>query len=501
MCTDSPELVGAKAHGLMLLQRLGLPVPPGFVVTTEACRAFLAEGRHPAGFAEELTTAVAGLEATTGRRLGGTPPLAVSVRSGASVSMPGMMNTVLGLGLTTEATAELAEETGDTRFALDSRRRFLTTFAAAGHDTGTRWDHWVPDDAARQLELAIDAVFTSWNTPRARAYRELHGIDDDLGTAVIVQAMVFGNRDERSGTGVAFSRDPGTGENTPSGDVLFGGQGDDVVSGRTTPLPLSALARREPAVWAELLGALRRIEAGYREPAYVEFTYQKGELSLLQTRRALFTGAAAVRCAVDFADERLITRSEALLRVSPRHLELARTPRIAPSADVLASGAGASPGVAVGMIATTTETAVRMAADGEVILARPETSPHDMRGLAAAKGIITARGGAASHAAVVARSLGKPAVVGISGLTVDDVHGTITVAGHTIREGTLVTVDGGTGRVALGAAPVVSGTTEEYPHRLLAWADDVSGDRSRRDDAERLDAGRAKVRANAEDGN
>ncbi|MEU3269620.1 pyruvate, phosphate dikinase [Saccharomonospora sp. NPDC006951] len=495
LSTDSAELVGAKAHGLMLLQRLGLPVPPGFVVTTRACRAFLAGGRFPSGFARELRTAVAGLEAATGRSLGGTPPLAVSVRSGASVSMPGMMNTVLGLGLTTEATAALAAETGDSRFALDSRRRFLATFASATNDIETRWDRPVPDDAARQLELAIEAVFASWNTPRARTYRELHGIADDLGTAVVVQAMVFGNRDEHSGTGVAFSRDPGTGENTPSGDVLFGAQGDDVVSGGTTPLPLACLARREPAVWSELLEALRRVEASYREAAYVEFTYQTGELSLLQTRRAQLTGAAAIRDAVDFADERLITRSEALLRVSPRHLDLARTPRIAPTADVLASGAGASPGVATGMIATTTEAAVRMSAGAEVILARPETSPHDMSGLAAAAGIITATGGAASHAAVVARSLGKPAVVGISGLVVDDTHGAITVAGRSIQEGTIVTVDGGTGRIALGRAPVVTGAADAYPNRLLEWADDVSGDRSRRDDAGRLEAARTKIRA------
>ncbi|MFD9946835.1 pyruvate, phosphate dikinase [Nonomuraea sp. NPDC059023] len=483
---ESAQAVGAKASGLVVLHRLGLPVPAGFVVTTEACRAYLREGRLPDGLAGELKLAMTGLEAVTGRRFGGArAPLAVSVRSGASVSMPGMMTTILNLGLTTEATAGLAAETGDARFARDSRERFLSGFAAARD---------VPDDAARQLELAVETVFSSWETPRARTYRELHDIPHDLGTAVIVQAMVYGNRDARSGTGVAFSRDPNTGENVPFGDVLFGHQGEDVVSGRSLTRPLRELADREPAVWAALAEALRRVEGHYRDACYVEFTFQAGELWLLQVRPGRFVGGAAVRVATELADARLITRREALLRVSPQHLRHVRTPRIAApaQADILARGVGACPGVAAGKVATTTDAAVRMAADGPVILVRPETSPNDMRGLAAAAGIVTARGGPASHAAVVARAMGKPAVVGIADLVVDG-H-SLTAGGRTVDEGALVTIDGTSGEVALGSPRIATDTADAHLRRLLAWADDVSGERSERDEAQRLIAAHTALR-------
>ncbi|MFG2004411.1 pyruvate, phosphate dikinase [Spirillospora sp. NPDC048911] len=524
---ESAETLGAKAHGLVALHRLGLPVPAAFVVTTEACRAFLRQGCLPAGLATELATAMSGLETATGRRFGATrAPLAVSVRSGASVSMPGMMNTVLNLGLTTGATAGLAAETGDARFALDARLRMLSGFASAltGTDAGgvsaaldraaarssddeqgrlaaeiqatqqlirRRCGQAVPDDAPRQLELAVEAVFASWDAPRARTYRELHDIPHDLGTAVIVQAMVFGNRDDRSGTGVAFSRDPSTGENVPFGDVLFGHQGEDVVSGRSSPRPLHELHSREPAVWAALTDGLIRVEEHYRDSCYVEFTFQAGRLWLLQARPGRYAGAAGIRVATDLADEGAITRHEALRRISPQHLRHARTPRIAASAraDVLAGGVGACPGVAVGRVATTTGAAVRMAADGPVILVRPETSPHDMRGLAAAAGIVTARGGPASHAAVVARAMGKPAVVGITGLAFN--AASATVAGRLLREGTLVTVDGTTGTVALGSPPITTDAADAHLHRLLAWADEASGDHTERDDVQRLNAARA----------
>lgn len=521
---ESAETVGAKAHGLVALHRLGLPVPAAFVVTTEACRAFLRAGCLPDGLDEELATALGDLEAATGRRFGAArTPLAVSVRSGASVSMPGMMNTILNLGLTAEAAAGLAAETGDARFALSSRLRFLSTFAAAmtgtdldGMPTGTsaedeqarlataieavqqlvrrRCGRAIPDDAARQVELAVETVFSSWDTPRARTYRELHDIPHDLGTAVIVQAMVFGNRDDRSGTGVAFSRDPNTGENAPFGDVLFGHQGEDVVSGRSLTRPLRELADREPAVWTALIDALRRVEGHYRDACYVEFTFQAGELWLLQVRPGRFAGGAAVRVATDLADERMITRHEALLRVSVQHLRYVRTPRLAASAkaDILARGVGACPGVAVGRVATTTDAAVRMAADGPVILLRPETSPHDMRGLAAATGIVTARGGPASHAAVVARAMGKPAVVGVNGLVVDDAS---WAAGErTFGEGTLITIDGTSGEVALGSPRLTTGTAGAQLRRLLAWADDVSGDHSERAEIQRLSAAHAALR-------
>ncbi|MEU8200304.1 pyruvate, phosphate dikinase [Streptosporangium sp. NPDC049046] len=515
---ETAETLGGKAHGLLVLRRLGLPVPPGFVVTTHACRAFLRDGRLPDGLDDELAAAVADLEASTGRRFGGSrTPLAVSVRSGAEVSMPGMMNTILNLGLTAEATAALASEMGDARFALNSRLRFLAGFAAAivNVDDGAlargagdeqarieavedlirrRWGRPIPDDAARQLESAVEAVFSSWDTPRARTYRELHDIPHDLGTAVIVQTMVFGNRDAHSGTGVAFSRDPNTGENVPFGEVLFGHQGEDVVSGSSLTRPLRELADREPAVWTGLLDALRRVEGHYRDACYVEFTFQAGELWILQVRPGRFVGGAAVRVATDLADERVIGRHEALLRISPRHLPHVRTPRIAGTADILARGIGACPGVAAGRVATTSDGAVRMAADGPVILVRPETSPHDMHGLAAAAGIVTARGGPASHAAVVARSMGKPAVVGIGDLTVDVTGASVRAGGRTVGEGTLVTIDGTGGEVALGSPGVVTTGADIHLRRLLEWADEVSGDHSERDEALRLGAAHAVLR-------
>ncbi|GAB2884503.1 hypothetical protein GCM10022245_19980 [Streptomyces mayteni] len=506
--------LGAKAHGLVTLRRLGLPVPAGFVVTTEACLAFRRTGRLPAGLDDELASAMGELEAATGRGFGAArKPLAVSVRSGASVSMPGMMNTILNLGLTPEATAGLTAETGDARFARDARRTFLSTFAAALADVGVGAGvsagvsagagPAVPDDdAVGQLRLAVAAVLASWDAPRARTYRELHDIPHDLGTAVIVQAMVFGNRDDRSGTGVAFSRDPNTGEPAPYGDVLFGHQGDDVVSGRSPTQPLRELAGREPAVWAGLLDALRRVEEHHRDACYVEFTFQSGELWLLQARPGRFVGAAAVRLATDLADEGVISRAEALLRISPRHLGAVRTPRVAASAeaDVLGRGVGACPGVAVGAVATTSEAAVRMAAAGPVVLVRPETSPHDMRGLAAAAGIVTARGGPASHAAVVARALGKPAVVGVAGLGLGAAGGAARLGGRTVAEGTLVTIDGTGGEVVLGRARVTTGAADAHLRRLLAWADEVSGgvsgdaEAAGRDEAGRLAAAHAALR-------
>lgn len=469
---DEPaDVLGGKARGLIELRRLGLPVPPGFVVGTPACRAFLRDGRLPDGLGAELDAAVADLEAATGRRLGGgARPLALAVRSGGAVSMPGMMSTILNLGLTADATAALAAETGDAAFAHDSRRRFLDSLTAAtsGLDPET-WPHrpspsglgpvigtGVPEDARGQLDLAVRAVFASWNTARAKTYRAIHGIPDDAGTAVTVQAMVFGNRDGRSGTGVAFSRDPSTGEPVPSGEVLFRGQGEDVVSGRSSPPRLSALADREPEVWAALLDALRRIEGRYRDACHVEFTFESGALWLLQVRAGGLSGRAAVRVAVDLADAGVIDRAEAVRRVSPHDLRHARAPRLdAAGRDVLARGVGASPGVATGRVATTADDAVRMAAGGPVVLVRPQTSPLDMHGLAAAAGVVTAVGGTTSHAAVVARSMGKPAVVGARGLDVP--------------AGALVTIDGTGGEVVAGRAPAAE-AADPHLERLLAWA-------------------------------
>jgi pyruvate, orthophosphate dikinase len=511
---ETADILGGKAHGLVVLQRLGLPVPAGFVISIEACRTFLRDGQLPDGLDAELAAAVADLEVATHRKLGGPErPLAVSVRSGGSVSMPGMMSTILNLGLTAEATAGLAAETGDARFALDSRLRFLTSFAsattgldaasleavvgqAAEHEVGDeearlagairrvealirqRGGEPVPDDATRQLELAVAAVFSSWNTPRAKTYRELHDIPHDLGTAVTVQAMVFGNRDDHSGTGVAFSRNPNTGEHVPFGEVLFGRQGEDVVSGRSLTRPLHELADREPTVWAGLLEALNRTEEHYRDACYLEFTFDAGELWVLQVRPGRFVGGAAVRVAIDLADEGTIGRREALLRVSPQHLQHVRTPRIVTTdeADILTRGLGACPGVAVGRVATTADKATRMATEGPVILVRPQTSPLDMHGLAAAAGVVTAHGGPASHAAVVARAMGKPAVVGVTDLTVDVADSCLRAGGHTVPEGTLITIDGTGGEVVIGSPRIVTAATDPHLHRLLEWADEVSGD-------------------------
>ncbi|GIH97606.1 pyruvate, phosphate dikinase [Planobispora siamensis] len=487
---ESADVLGGKGHGLLTLRRLGLPVPPGFVITTAACRAFLREGRLPEGLKAELAAAVSRLEAVTGRRLGGPGrPLAVSVRSGGGVSMPGMMNTVLNVGLTTGATAGLAAETGDERFALDSRRRLLSGFASAV--PGSRPE--VSDDATRQLEMAVGAVFSSWDTPRARTYRELHGIAHDLGTAVVVQAMVYGNRDGRSGSGVAFGRDPNTGENVPFGEVLFGRQGEDVVSGGSATRPLAELAQREPAVWAGLLEALDRIEGHYRDACHVEFTFEAGRLWLLQVRPGGLAGRAAVRVAVDLAEQGLIGRHEALLRILPHHLRHARTPRIEASGtlDLLTRGLGACPGVATGRVATTADRAARMAAAGPVVLVRPQTSPLDMHGLAAAAGVLTASGGPGSHAAVVARSMGKPAVVGASDLTVDAAAARVRAGGRTLPEGAFVTIDGTGGEVVAGSPRVVTAPADPHLHRLLEWADEVCGGGPGRDDAERLTAARA----------
>ncbi|MFJ6695292.1 pyruvate, phosphate dikinase [Streptomyces sp. NPDC091272] len=522
---ESAEVLGSKGHGLVTLRRLGLPVPPGFVIGTPACRAFLRDGRFPDGLRSELAAAVAVLEATTCRTLGGTErPLAVSVRSGASASMPGMMSTVLNLGLTNGATHALARESGDRRFALDSRLRFLAGFASDVIGIGRqhlatvdralaepypdpnhlaeaireveqlvreRTGSAVPEDTAQQLELAIAAVFSSWNTPRAKTYRELHGIPGDLGTAVTVQAMVYGNRDRRSGTGVAFSRDPNTGAQVPFGEVMFASQGEDLVSGRSLAEPLRELADREPAVWAGLLAALARLEQHYRDACYVEFTYESGEFWVLQVREGRFAGRAAVGVAVDLADAGAIGRDEAVLRLLPAHLPRVRAPRIAvnDTVDILTRGTGASPGVAVGGLATTADSAVRLAAYGPVVLTRPETSPLDMHGLAAAAGVVTARGGPTSHAAVVARAMGKPAVVGATQLVVNEGTG-VRVGERTLLEGTLVTLDGAEGVVAVGAPPVVPSASDPQLQRLLEWADEIAGGVAAGDEGQRLAAAR-----------
>ncbi|MBB4967391.1 PEP/pyruvate-binding domain-containing protein [Saccharothrix violaceirubra] len=398
------RLVGAKAQGLATMLGLGLPVPPGVVVDTAACREFLGSGRLPTGLLAELTAAV--------------PDGPLSVRSGAAVSMPGMMSTIL-------------------------------------------------DVDRAHLESAVEAVFSSWNTPRARTYRALHDIPHGLGTAAVVQAMVFGDRDPHSGTGVAFSRDPNTGAPTPYGEVLFGHRGTDVVSGSHLTSPLAALDR-EPGVWHDLRSALATLEGHYRDVCSVEFTFESGKLWLLQARAGGLVGTAAVRAAVDLAREGRIDRTRAVLRVDPR--DLAEVPRIADPTPLLGRGTGAVPGVAVGRVATTADRAARTT--GPVILVRPETSPLDLHGMAASVGIVTARGGPTSHAAVVARAAGTPAVVGVRDLVVHE--GEARFGSTVVRDGTVIAVDGGGGLVVEGR-PDITTSPSTHMRTLLAWADEISG--------------------------
>nr|WP_052479067.1 PEP/pyruvate-binding domain-containing protein [Kibdelosporangium sp. MJ126-NF4]CEL21802.1 Pyruvate,phosphate dikinase [Kibdelosporangium sp. MJ126-NF4]CTQ92582.1 Pyruvate,phosphate dikinase (EC 2.7.9.1) [Kibdelosporangium sp. MJ126-NF4] len=397
------DALGSKAFGLVALLRLGLPVPPAFVITTAACRDFLHTGRFPDGLGSELTAAIGELDARQ-----------VSVRSGSEVSMPGMMNTILNVD-------------------------------------------------RQDIEQSVAAVFESWNTPRAKTYRALNDIPEDLGTAVTVQKMVYGNHDEHSGTGVAFSRNPNTGETVPYGDVLFGRQGDAVVSGTSSPSPLAALTR-EPRVHTALHDALERIEGHYRDACYVEFTFEAGELWLLQVRPGRFVGRAAIRVAVDLADAGTISRAEAVHRISRHDIETAQTEHMT-ATDILARGLGACPGVTTGAVVTTSDKAAK--AQDPVILVRPETSPLDMHGLAAAAGVVTARGGPTSHAAVVARAMRKPGVVGVPGLTVGDTS--ITVNGQAISEGTVITIDGTSGEIALGQAEVTTAENDPHVARLLEW--------------------------------
>ncbi|GIE30962.1 hypothetical protein Ait01nite_040070 [Actinoplanes italicus] len=411
-----PDVLGGKGHGLVTMMRLGMPVPPGFVIPPAACRAYLRDGTLP----EDLEAAARDLRV----------PL-VSVRSGAEVSMPGMMDTFLDV-----------------------------------------------DPCSPRLRAAVEEVFASWLAPRAVTYRELHGIPHDLGTAVVVQAMVSGEHDEHSGSGVAFSRDPSSGVKRPYGDLLFERPGSDVVSGSVATRPLAGLEEREPGVWAALLDGLDRVERHYRDVCHVEFTFESGRLWFLQVRPGGLAGRAAVRVAVDLADEGLIDRATAVRRLSARQLRAARTARIrlTDDLDVIARGTGAGPGVATGRIALTADRAARMASDGPVILVRPHTSPLDMHGLAAAAGIVTTVGGPTSHAAVVARAMGKPAIVGAGALSVDPAAGLLRTAGRVLPEGTPVTIDGTGGEVVAGAADTTTDESDPYLERLLGWSANNPGD-------------------------
>ncbi|WP_431857848.1 pyruvate, phosphate dikinase [Azospirillum sp.] len=512
---DPVATLGGKGAGLAAMAALGIPVPPGFTIVAEACRRTLATGALPAGLTENVRAALRRLEGEAGAGFGDPrAPLLVAVRSGARASMPGMMDTVLNLGLNDATVEALAARAGDARFAYDCYRRLIQTYAhvvlgvaehrfeaildackaerglALDADLGAEdWRRIValyhdeverragrafPQDPAEQLHEAIAAVFRSWTNPRAVAYRALHGIPDDWGTAATVQCMVFGNLGPDSGTGVAFTRDPSTGAPGLTGEFLADAQGEDVVSGTRTPGPLTDLEARMPAAYAHLRVIAGRLERHFGDVQDIEFTVQRGRLFILQTRTAKRSAAAAVRIATDLVREGIIDRAAAVRRVDPSLLaELLRpTPDPRAPRTVLATGLPAAPGAACGAVAFTSEQAVRMAGQGRaVVLCRPETSPEDVYGMHAACGIVTTRGGFTSHAAAVARSLGRPCVVGARGLRIDLVCGEMTSAqGITVRAGDTVTVDGTTGQIALGAVPMVRPEPSGAAAVLLEWA-------------------------------
>src|SRR5438067_454932 len=427
------DLLGGKGIGLAEMTQLGIPVPSGFTITTDACRAYMRDGGIPAGLEEEIDEHIARLEARAGKRFADPQdPLLVSVRSGAAVSMPGMMDTILNVGLNDVAVCGLAQATGNPRFAFDCYRRLVQMFGetvdgiagdrfrANGDDPEATTEEFkriyageigaeFPQDAREQLRRAVIAVFESWNTPRAQVYRSTYGIPDDLGTAVNVVQMVFGNKGDESGTGVAFTRDPSTGEQGLYGEFLANAQGEDVVAGIRTPRPLAQMERQLPQAFERLLETMRRLEEHYRDVQDIEFTVEDNELYLLQTRSAKRTAAASVKAAVDMVDEDLISREEAVARIDPHQLDQLLHPMIDPTAEweVAAKGLNASPGAASGRIVLDADTAEQRGRAGEkVILVRWETTPDDIHGLIHAAGVLTAHGGMTSHAAVVARGMG-----------------------------------------------------------------------------------------------
>jgi pyruvate, orthophosphate dikinase len=510
------DLLGGKGANLAEMTRLGIPVPPGFTISTEACRHYMEHGELPHDLTAEVMENVRRLEALTGKSLDpdGSAPLLLSVRSGAKLSMPGMMDTVLNLGLNDRSVAALARQADDARFAFDSYRRFIQMYgdvvlgvdhhefeaaladrrSAHGVTLDTELDatdleglvhHYLalveratgrafPTDPEQQLWGAVRAVFDSWNTDRAVAYRRHHRIPDDLGTAVTVQTMVFGNMGGDSATGVAFTRDPSTGENVFFGEFLLNAQGEDVVAGIRDPLPIAEMERMLPAQYGELMDVQRRIERHYRDMQDLEFTIERGRLYLLQTRSGKRTAAAAIRIAVEMVDEGLIPPETAIKRVDPDQLEQQLHPGLDPSAatDELAVGLPASPGAAAGRVVFDPDEAVRRAAEGEaVLLVREETSPDDFSGMAAACGIVTSRGGLTSHAAVVARGMGKPCVVGARDLEIHPGEGYFQTRGRRVEAGDWITVDGASGRVLLGQVATVEPELSDHFRRLMEWAD------------------------------
>ena len=509
------DVLGGKGAGLAEMTNLGIAVPPGFTIATTLCIQYLQSRQFPPRLRHEVDAALQRLEAATGKVLGGKDhPLLVSVRSGAAVSMPGMMETILNLGLNDETVEGLTRMSGNAAFAWDSYRRFVQMYATvvfdlpkrpfedlletAKHRTGVARDIDLPldvmqavvrdfkrlveqqtgkpfpHDPGAQLWGAIEAVFESWNTKRAIDYRKLHDIPDSMGTAVNVVAMVFGNLGEDSGTGVAFSRDPSTGERRLYGEYLLNAQGEDVVAGTRTPAPVEELRSTMPEAHGELERMARVLERHFRDVQDMEFTIERGRLYMLQTRRAQRSGHAAVRCAVEMVEEGLISEEEAVARIPPNDLNQLLHPTIDPAAelDLLTTGLPASPGAASGAAVFEADRAEELGRKGEaVILVRRETSPEDFHGMVAARAILTARGGMTSHAAVVARGMGKPCVAGAADITVQEEAGTFSVNGRTVREGEWITVDGASGRVFAGRAALKPPELSGHYTRALGWAD------------------------------
>jgi len=501
---ENPALLGGKGASLVRMRALGLPTPPGFTISTDGWRARREEGAEgiPPQIAAELAECVSWLESALGRRFEDRhDPLLVSVRSGAPVSMPGMMDTILNLGLSEQTTAGLADATGDEDFAYTLFRRLLETFATVvrGIDGDTiataipkdldpkaacaalqlaiteHSGRPFPDRACEQLAEAIQAVWRSWDSRRAQRYRRYAGIADDLGTAVTVQAMVFGTYPQESGTGVVFTRDPATGSPQAYGDYLARAQGEDVVAGGHDTEPLETLRVEMPEVYADLEAALPRLEAAYRDMCDVEFTVERGKLWILQARAGQRSGAAAVRIAVDLVEEGLLEVDDALERIPVAAMTQLQAPVFAreQELDLLGEGTPSSPGAAVGVAVFDTTRATELADAGEaVVLMRPETSPEDISGMISSVAIVTAVGGRTSHAAVVARGIGRPAVCGIKTLSVDPAAGTATFGDRTIHEGDVVAVDGVAGVIAAGAVRLVPAQPGPRVARLLAWCDE-----------------------------
>ncbi|MEE9509644.1 MAG: pyruvate, phosphate dikinase, partial [Candidatus Bathyarchaeia archaeon] len=514
---DMKMLLGGKGANLSEMTNLGLPVPPGFTITTEVCRKYYENNKYPEDLQAQIDDHLSMLEKKMGKRLGDLEnPLLVSVRSGAPQSMPGMMDTVLNLGLNDVTVKSLANQTQNERFAYDCYRRFMQMFGnvVIGLEHGTfeailsevkgRYGVTLDTDMSvkalkdvvaeykkiflketgetfqqephKQLSMSIDAVFKSWNNRRAITYRKLSNIPDDIGTAVNVQTMVYGNMGEDSGTGVAFTRDPATGGNELYGEYLMNAQGEDVVAGIRTPRHVRELKKDLPDIYENLVQVCETLEKHYRDVQDLEFTIEKGIFYILQTRTGKRTIQAAVKIAVDLAEEGLITQEEAILRVNPSDLDRLLHPTIDPEAkvEVLATGIAASPGAASGMVVFDADEAEAKGNEGlKVVLVRPETTPEDIHGLAAAQGVLTSTGGMTCHAAIVARAMGKPCVAGCKALQIDLRAKSFEIEGRIIKEGDIITIDGTLGNIILGEAPTIDPEMSEEFDRLLKWADDV----------------------------